>query len=425
MRPLHIDIYSKIVYNIGIKISEYTMRLSVRQITQKILSKENNTLKITLSSPADTHTEYKKTVLRPIMLKNEPFWQAEQFKDNKVFHKNIPQNEICGFIEKTIPYYGQICVFSADETATYIPFKDGMYREKISKSNISVQNTDLQNNRQKEYILKEGQNIPALVDLGVFTKDFKVVNSKYDKYKQINRFVELIDDAYSQYKGESITILDFGCGKSYLTFIVYYYFAYIKKVDAKIIGYDLKADVVENCNKIAEKYGYDNLKFVVSDVTKDVLYDEKIDMIISLHACDTATDYALFYAIQKGVKNIFSVPCCQHEINSSIRKGGELDVFLKYGIIKERMSVLLTDTVRGMILEDMGYSVDMIEFVDLAHSPKNIMIRAKKTKGISHKNIDNVAEIIGRYHIKQTLYELVLKNELISAASDRKIKENK
>lgn len=383
------------------------MQLSINQIIQKIISKENNTLKITLSSPADKFAEYKKIIFRPIILKNEPFWQAEQFKDSKVFHKNIPQSEVCDFMEKTLPCYAQICAFSIDETVTYIPLKNGMFREKVSKPNICTANAPLQNNRQKDYILKEGQNIPALVDLGVFTKDFKIVNSKYDKYRQINRFVELIDDAYSQYRGDSITILDFGCGKSYLTFIVYYYFVCVKKINAKIIGYDLKSDVVENCNKVAEKYGYDNLKFVVSDVTKDVLYDEKIDMIISLHACDTATDYALFYAIQKGVKNIFSVPCCQHEVNASIQKGGELDIFLKYGIIKERMSVLLTDTIRGMILEDMGYSVDMIEFVDLAHSPKNIMIRAKKTKEISYKNLDTVEKLIEQYHVKQTLYELV------------------
>lgn len=383
------------------------MQFSISQITEKILSKENNTLKVTLSSPVGNFAEYKKIIFRPIVLKNEPFWQAEQFKDNKVFHKNIPQSEIHCIIENTLSFYAQICVFSDCETATYVPLKNGMYREKISKNNISASNASLQNNRQKDYILKEGQNIPALVDLGVFTKDFKIVNSKYDKYKQINRFVELIDDAYSQYNGDKITILDFGCGKSYLTFIVYYYFSCIKKVNAKIIGYDLKADVVENCNKIAQKYGYDNLKFVVSDVTKDVLYEENIDMVISLHACDTATDYALFYAIQKGVKNIFSVPCCQHEVNSSIQKGGELDIFLKYGIIKERMSVLLTDTVRGMILEDMGYSVDMIEFVDMAHSPKNIMIRARKTKGRSHKNFDIISKTIERYNIKQTLFELV------------------
>lgn len=384
------------------------MQLSISQIAEKILSKDSNTLKITFSSPVSNDAEYKKIILRPIKLKGEPFWQAEQFKDNKVFHKNIPQCEIYGVTEKTFPLYAQICVFYDSGTATYIPSKNGMYREKISKANISVSsNIASGNNRQKDYILKEGQNIPALVDLGVFTKDFKIINSKYDKYKQINRFVELIDDAYSQYNDEQITILDFGCGKSYLTFIVYYYFTEIKKVNAKIIGYDLKADVVENCNGIAKKYGYDNLKFVVSDISKDVLYNERIDMIISLHACDTATDHALFYAIQKNVKNIFSVPCCQHEINSSIQKGGEFDIFMKYGIIKERMSVLLTDTIRAMILEDMGYSVDMIEFVDLAHSPKNIMIRAKKTKNRSQKNIHSISDIVNKYGIKQTLYELV------------------
>jgi len=190
---------------------------------------------------------------------------------------------------------------------------------------------------------------------------------------------------------------------------VYYYFVVLKGIKAKIIGYDLKADVVEHCNGIAKKYGYDDLEFVVSDVTRDVLYGEKIDMIISLHACDTATDYALFYAIQKNVKNIFSVPCCQHEINSSIGRGGELDVFLKHGIIKERMSALLTDSIRALILEDMGYSVDMIEFVDLAHSPKNIMIRAKKNKKPSGKNRAEIESLVNKYSFKQTLFELTKK----------------
>lgn len=233
-----------------------------------------------------------------------------------------------------------------------------------------------------------------------------MVNGKYDKYKQINRFVELIDDAYADYKGEELTILDFGCGKSYLTFIVYYYFVKLKGIRARIIGYDLKADVVENCNALARCYGYDGLEFVVSDVTKDVLYGERIDMIISLHACDVATDYALHYAIQKNAKNIFSVPCCQHEVNSSIHKGGELDVFLRYGIIKERMSALLTDSIRAMVLEDMGYSVDVIEFVDLSHSPKNIMLRAKYTGRQSKQNRDEIKRLTESYGIKQTLYEL-------------------
>lgn len=390
------------------------MQSSIFDIRDTILGSRESLLKVSFSSPCSDKAEFKKITTRPIVIKGTLCWQAEQFKDNKVFHLNITECDVEAWLDATVPNYSQISVFFSGETVTYSASKGGTYKKKTSSNLMKESSAARQNNRQKEYILKEGTNIPALVDLGVFTKDNKIVNSRYDKYKQINRFVELIDDAYAEYKDEEITILDFGCGRSYLTFIVYYYFTEIKKVNAKIIGYDLKVDVVEECNRIAKKYGYDNLSFVLSDVSKDVLYDKKIDMIISLHACDTATDYALFYAIQKNVKNIFSVPCCQHQINSSIKKGGELDVFLKYGIIKERASALLTDAIRGMILEDMGYAVDMIEFVDLSHSPKNLMIRARRTKGRSSKNLASIREIVDRYSIKQELFELALTADLYS-----------
>ena len=370
-----------------------------------VVSQREGMIKTTFSTP-DSSAEYEKISIRPVVIKQKPQWQAEQFKDKKVFHRNIDGDGILPYLQEVLYHYGQVCVFAPGQTATLVRSRDGEYRLKTSANMMKAQKNALQNDRKKDYILKEGEQIPALVDLGVFTKDFKVVNGKYDKYKQINRFVELIDDAYADYKGEELTILDFGCGKSYLTFIVYYYFVKLKGIRARIIGYDLKADVVENCNALARRYGYDGLEFVVSDVTKDVLYGERIDMIISLHACDVATDYALHYAIQKNVKNIFSVPCCQHEVNSSIHKGGELDVFLRYGIIKERMSALLTDSIRAMVLEDMGYSVDVIEFVDLSHSPKNIMLRAKYTGRQSKQNRDEIKRLTESYGIKQTLYEL-------------------
>ena len=182
-----------------------------------------------------------------------------------------------------------------------------------------------------------------------------------------------MDDELKNYNKKQIKILDFGCGKSYLTFILYYYCVYIRGIDATIIGYDLKTDVVENCNKIAEKYGYTNLKFEIGDVKKEREQFNNVDMIISLHACDTATDYALFYAIKYNVKYIFSVPCCQHQINSSIKGFGDYELLFKDGIIKERFSALLTDAIRAQVLRENGYSVDMIEFIDFAHSPKNIM----------------------------------------------------
>lgn len=351
--------------------------------------------------------KYHNTVIRPIILKCEKYFQLERFKDNKVFHKNVEEKDLKDVMMLDLmPNYAQIVFYYEGSTVSYIKQKSGKVKIKTVVNDLKLPKTPLSNNKEKQYVLKEGDDIPALVDLGVFTKDNKIVSSKYDKYKQINRFIELIDDEFKNTTQKEITILDFGCGKSYLTFIVYYYFVVVKKMNAKIIGYDLKADVVENCNKIAKKYGYDNLEFIVADVKKDKLYDKNIDAVISLHACDTATDYALNFAITHNVKHIFSVPCCQHEINLSINNGGELDFLLKYGIIKERVSALMTDSIRAMILEDMGYSVDMIEFVDLSHSPKNIMIRATKCKKPTTKNREQIADLVNKYKFNQTLYEL-------------------
>lgn len=365
-------------------------------------------IKITASSPKKD-AQYEKIIIRPVIIKGKNCFQAEQFRDTKVFHLNLNEQNFASWLKETLQHYVQICVFCAGKTITYFCSTYGKIKRSESKNNLSAP-TNFSNDREKSYILKEGENIPPLVDLGVFTPDFKVVKSKYDKFKQINRFVELIDDECANMEKDKVTILDFGCGKSYLTFIIYYYFAKIKGKRVKIIGYDLKADVVANCNKIAKKYGYDNLEFVVADVKKDVLYDREIDVVVSLHACDTATDYALYYAIKKQVKHVFSVPCCQHEINLSIKKGGDMDCLLKYGIIKERVSALLTDSIRAMILEDMGYSVDVIEFVDLAHSPKNLMLRAKKTKGEKETNKSEIERLISTYSFNQTLYSLVYKD---------------
>lgn len=384
------------------------MKESIMKVAETIYEQYSSIIKVTFSSPMSQYTSYSKVILRPIQLKKQQFWQAEQYAQSKVYHRNIPNNEIKDWLKSIVLTYNQICIFVPGQTTTYSVPQNGMFKVAISTNSLKGKGVQ-KNNREKEYILKEGENIPALVDLGVFTHDFKVVKNKYDKYKQINRFIEIIDDEFSRFKNQNITILDFGCGKSYLTFIIYYYFVHIKNIDATIIGYDLKQDVVDNCNAIAKKYGYEKLQFVVSDVSKDVLYDKHIDMIVSLHACDTATDYALYYAIKKNVKSIFSVPCCQHEINLSIKRGGELDIFLKYGLIKERMSALLTDSIRALILEDMGYSVDMIEFVDFEHSPKNLMIRAQKTKIPSNRNRERITKLIEQYSIRQTLFELLSK----------------
>lgn len=291
--------------------------------------KQQYLLKIVASNPVKNGSEYNKIVVRPILLKNEECFQAEQYKNSQIFHRNIPSDELPNWVEENVEgKFRQILISLQGKDVTYLLSAKGKVT-RIEKATASKTVASRSNDRKKNYILNEGDDVPALVDLGIFTKEGKVVVGMYDKFKQINRFVEILDDVFKNHSGK-LTLLDFGCGKSYLTFIVYHYLTKIRRLDVKIIGYDVKSDVVAQCNLLAEKYGYTNLQFVVADVSRDKLYDGEIDAVISLHACDTATDYALNFAVKNNAPYIFSVPCCQHEVNNSIEKGnGDLDILLK------------------------------------------------------------------------------------------------
>lgn len=361
--------------------------------------------KAVFSQPID-NTDYTKVSIRAVTIRGQAGFQLEQFRDNKAFHRNVTPEELLKLVQQELEgRYRQVLLVTPEQSSQYCLKVNGSYKKSVS-AGVPMPAASRSHNREKSYILKEGENIPALVDLGVFTPDMKIVRAKYDKYKQINRFIELVDQAFRDYKKDEICILDFDCGKSYLTFILYYYFSVKRGLKATIIGYDLKADVVERCGKIAEKYGYTGLEFVHADVSRDVLTDRKIDMIVTLHACDTATDYALHYAITKGADFIFSVPCCQHEINAGIHKGGDLDILLRHGILQERLSALLTDSIRAAVLEDMGYQVDMIEFIDFDHSPKNLMIRARRGGKKSIAGREEAQRLAERYGFSQKLLEL-------------------
>ena len=361
--------------------------------------------RLVLSQPIDRTCDPKISV-RPVTLRGRRLYQVERFRDNKAFHENLEGESLLRLVEADFDgRYRQALLVTEEESAQYSMKAGGDYKRHGGAAVPRPAPTG-GNNREKQYLLPEGEPVPALVDLGVFTPDYRIVRAKYDKYRQINRFLELIDQAFRDDGREELTVLDFGCGKSYLTFILYYYFAVKQGRRVRIIGYDLKKDVVEHCNAVAEKYGYTGLRFVCADVSRDALYGERVDMIVTLHACDTATDYALHYAIEKGADYIFSVPCCQHEVNLQMKKGGELDVFLRHGIVRERMAALLTDEIRTLVLEDMGYKVDVIEFTDLENSPKNLMLRARRTGRRSEKGRALARELAARYGFTQTLLEL-------------------
>lgn len=365
---------------------------------------QTETYHVVISNPADKKEAYKKIECNYL----DGYYQFAKYTDTQVFHENLSYEEAKTMIESMMgSRYKNLNAWTAGREYSIQVSKKGkiLFRAKDNQPG-GVPKAQQTHNREKQYLLPQGTCIAPLVDMGVFTKDGKVVQAMYDKYKQINHFIEIIDDAVSKSPKQEFTILDFGCGKSYLTFILYYYFTEIKKLRVHMIGLDLKKEVIEKCNLAAQKYGYHNLRFQVGDIS-DYTYKDKVDMVITLHACDTATDFALFNAISWNADMIFSVPCCQHEINGQI-ESREFALLLRYGIVKERFSSLLTDAIRCNLLEYCGYKTQMVEFVAFDHTPKNIMIRAVKKQGGDKKaKLKEVKSLLEEFHLNPTLYRLL------------------
>lgn len=371
-------------------------------------------IKVVISNKSNKEIEYNKVAFALKEKNKKQYYQIEKYTDKQVFHENIDVENLKEKMIEIIPgNYKQVGAWSDSTTFDLKISKKGkVFLGKKKSNNEGLVNKS--HNKEKNYILKEGMIIQPLIDLGVFTKEGKVVNSKYDKYKQINRFVEIIDDEIKKNNYEELTILDFGCGKSYLTFVLYYYFVEIKKINVKMIGLDLKADVIKKCNDIAKSYNYENLSFELGDIN-GFKYNNKVDMVITLHACDTATDYALYNAIKWNSKMIFSVPCCQHEFNSQM-KPESLSILNRYGIVQERVAALMTDAVRGNLLEAVGYKTQLLEFIDIAHSPKNILIRASKSNisdAKKEKSLKEVNDLMKEFNFSPTLYKLLKEDNLI------------
>lgn len=335
------------------------------------------------------------------------YYQAEKYTDRQVFHDNIPPGQLEAYMAERIPgEFKQADAFSEGLCRTLRVSKKG--KETLSESRTGVLRPEESHNRQKNYLLPEGTVIPPLVDLGVFTPEGRVAAKMQDKYRQINRFVELVDDAVRRHGRRDITIIDFGCGKSYLTFILYYYLTEIRGLEPTVIGLDLKADVIAQCNLTAFKYGYTGLRFELGDIA-GYTPEKTPDMVISLHACDTATDHAIYNAVKWGTRMILSVPCCQHELNGQMQSR-RLAALTRYGIIRERTAALMTDAIRDCLLESVGYKTSLLEFVDLAHSPKNILIRAYKADTPEDKRrvaLQEALDLMEEFHLSPTLHKLL------------------
>jgi SAM-dependent methyltransferase len=378
----------------------------------------NETLiRVILSNPSSKDGVIK-ICARPMLKNKSLLFQIEEYTKTQVFHKNLTAGDAGSYLT------GKLSSDTSSQTAS---FKNALVETQSFTANVLVSkkgtitikkkmNTSakqpkifLSHNRKKKYILEEGIPVPFLIDLGVMTQNGNIVNAHYDKFRQINRFLEYIEDILpSLPTGRELRILDFGCGKSYLTFAIYYYLKVLKGYPVRITGLDLKEDVIRHCNELAVKYGYDKLEFLCGDIA---YYDgcSQVDMVVTLHACDTATDYALAKAVGWGAKVILSVPCCQHELNKQM-KNDLLSPVLHYGILKERMAALMTDGLRAQILEANGYRTQILEFIDMAHTPKNLLIRAVYN-GHCADNKAQINELLAAFDINPTLYRLLCKKD--------------
>ena len=358
----------------------------------------------TLSNPKDKGG-IQKVKVRPILKKDTLLFQCEEHKNNQVFHNNYEAAQAIRILAEYMQQFKQMQLETKQYRYTVLVSKKGKVTIQKKQQVGCVKQVDLSHNRSKQYILQEGTVVPFLQDLGVMTAEGKIVRTKFDKFRQINRFLEFIEDILPQLdKNKEVTILDFGCGKSYLTFAMYYYLHEMKQYDVRIIGLDLKTDVIRHCNELSEKYGYEKLKFLEGNIA-DYTGVDAVDMVVTLHACDTATDFALDKAVGWNAKVILSVPCCQHELNGQMKNDLLAPIF-KYGLIKERMAALLTDAMRAEYLESQGYDAQILEFIDMEHTPKNILIRAVKT-GKKKNNGESMKAVEEFFHVTPTLGKLL------------------
>lgn len=391
----------------------------MEELRQVLMESLNENLRQIILSNTKDPSVATKAKIRPVTIGGSLKFHETRYQGTKVFHDNFSRDEMIDRIEKDLSELYRQGEITADRLeATILVSKKGKMTVKVRRkttAQCAVSKSDaiqssaqerLSHNRVKQYILPEGEPVDFLVSLGVQTPDGRITKNRYDKFRQINRFLEFIEDVIKELPtDQTIHIVDFGCGKSYLTFAAYYYLHVKAGLDIQVTGLDLKEDVILHCNELATRLGYDRLHFEQGDIS--VYQGERADVVVSLHACDLATDYALEKAVKWGAKVIMAVPCCQHELNRQI-KNDVLSPVLKYGILKERMAALLTDGIRAELLEKNGYDVQILEFIDVEHTPKNLLIRAVKRSGMKPagkgKSLREMEEFL---HLRPTLERLL------------------
>lgn len=352
---------------------------NIHELIRKIFEKESLIFAVFSNIQKGTEKTFKKVDVKPVLIKGEKVNQLAYHYDSKVTHENLSDAEAEKKLTDLIEtYFRQAMIYTIDADYQILISKKG--KVKILKKHPTRNTVDLSHNRKKLYLLEEGTPHDFLVRLGVMNQDGKVLASKYDKFRQLNRYIEMVADCIPHLpKDRRINIIDFGCGKAYLTFALYYYLVKVMDLKVNIIGLDLKTDVISFCNDVAQELGYEGLRFLQGDI-REYTQDGGVDMVVTLHACDTATDDALAKAVGWDASVILAVPCCQHEFFKKIHNP-IMAPMQKHGLIKERMSALITDSVRANVLEILGYQVQVLEFIDMEHTPKNILIRAFKKEG--------------------------------------------
>ncbi len=391
----------------------------LQELLEQILDQE--LIQLILSNTRDA-AQGEKLKVRPVLIKEKLYFQETLYLGTKVFHTNRRKEDMKQRLEACLEKDGlfrQAQIHCESMDAVVLVSRKGAVSIKKKNKNANRNNTEnkgrggeaglqkLSHDRAKQYILQEGQPVDFLVGLGVQSPDGRIAKARYDKFRQINRYLEFIEDILDKLpKDRCIRIIDFGCGKSYLTFAMYYYLHQLQGRDIQVTGLDLKEDVIRHCSELARRLHYEGLEFMQGDISSFTGAD-RVDMVVSLHACDKATDYALEKAVRWGASVIMAVPCCQHELNGQIHCD-LLRPVLKYGVIKERMAALITDAIRANLLEQNGYDTQILEFIDMEHTPKNLMIRAVKTSGMragqAYASVDRVTEFL---HVNPTLKELL------------------